>query len=1065
MSDAFTYEAEVLPEIEIQELVSFEELLDSMPSFVAFSQDEIFQHMSQLLQDKQRAATFQALFNFVKQPEAPSLDHIVPVLKTSVETIDEEKLRDITIALEATSQAPNYQSQMDEIIKIMYPLNKLSGPYETPIIPVTVGLENGLKKRFVLLPFDKVSHELFGSAFRRPNVTASSMIHERVNTHTIPEFPMDDEIQKDKLPQDLHVDFQDVCNKLTSIVDANSLRVHLESYGFQLESLNEDECAILIQRLQVVATEDIDESEKSISKDAAEYDVTKLQLIPRKEMWEQFEALLNAPISVDKFRVLWEGLAYSTQLLQPSVEIPNNVHDIAVGLVENKFSLEDVIGYLKYKRSLSEYELLRTALERFQSVSIEDVTSLVQELKQKWSRIFQRYVDRAPEKFVTLYRDMAEIKEGRDDASYMGDVREYVFEEQANEALDADVDDDDDIIDEDVQPPSQQYDLRDASLGVREVLDSILPKIEKLRVSSGLPLDMQALIGYLISSISRVSRVEYLTQAVPALSLQVKNQVVLMDMERALHMANFITPTELAAPLREAIKQAWSAYETDEKHVFIEAIAWWVLELQERALQRELIFDVTKGMMACIRKWSPWGPPLQSDKGEGALEYLSCCAKETKDVWTWPSDDLKKLVLQSIDDNPKVEGMKMRFKELGKTILTMSEKAKAANISLGEVIENKQKNRYLPEFVKTYMLLPGLLAGHQPKMNVGCCLQTLDENFHADSDWRGVLKRLRDVKDAFAKKRSTMVDMPAYATFVPVASQEEESDVHNVSDKISIVPLELFKINEWIQEWSSMNLSFVTMDMIASAYADPNKALSHSEKFIQMAVNTSGSKQKQHGMITFMKEEASWGYLEQLLKLITFTIKKETFAYQDASLERTVLEGAVRELTSVKRHMQKLQGVFDEVEFSLIRPIYIYIISRAVCLPAIPETSSNQRLTIQAAVSAGFLSKTVKSVLDMLKQNIAAGKMPSLDEQKLFITNVREKQKIDILNVLDEKTVDDRQVMLDAKKLGLISLLKQPVAADTQAEDTEEDGDEDGESEFRSHGQNTDDNDLDNLDD
>lgn len=1066
MSDAFTYEVEVLPEIEIRELVTFEELLDSMPSFVAFSQEEIFQHLAQLVQDKQKAAAFQSLFNYVKEARTKHAlsSLIVPVLKTEVASVEDDDIETTAAAIYETQRAPNYQSQFEEVFKIMYPLLDVPGSFLTPVVPVTVGLENGLQKRFVLLPTDRVSHDLYGVAFRKPLVTPSSHIYERVNTHTIAPFPSQADISVGKTPEEVQIDFQEVCNQLGAVTDANSLNVHLEQYGFSLSSLNEDQARLLIQRLQQLL-EDEDDTEKQSKVSATEYDSKQTAFIPRRKMWEQFEVLLKTPMTVDKFRVMWEGLAYSTQLVQPPVDIPNNAFAIATGLSENKFTLEDVVNHLKYQRTLSEYEQLRSALERFQAVSLEDSSKMIEELKQRWETIFTYYVDRAPKQFVTMYRDMAEIKEGRDDSTYMGDVREYVFEEQAIQPLAVNESDEEEDVSEVVKPKPVQYDLKNSSAGVREVLEAVLPKIESLRLSSGLPLDMDALVSYLNSTISRVSRFEYLSQAIPGLSLQVRNQIILMDMERALHMASFITPSELSTPLKEAIKQSWTAFEGDAKSVLVEAISWWVLDLQERALKRELIFDVTKGLMACVRKWSPWGPPLQNDKGEGVLEYLTCCAKETQGVWSWGADELKRMVLESVNNNPKVDDMKTRFKELGKAVLTMSEKAKAANISLGEVIENKQKSRYLPEFVKTYMLLPGLLAGSQSKMSTGCCLQKLGENYEADSDWRGVLKRLRDVKDAFAKKRMAMVEMPVYATFETETAPLETAEVHNVSEKLHIESASYFKIEAWLQSWSEVATSFVSSDMVLSVYSDANKALTQADKFVQMAVNTIGSRQKLSNVATFLREEASWAQLDQMFNIIAFTLQKESKTYQDDTIERGVLTSAIRDMAVVKRQMQKLSGIFDDVEFSLIKPLYVYIIARALCLPSVPETSSNQRLSLQSAVSTGFLAKTIKAVMDAVKQLAVASKMPSLEDQKTFITNVREKQKIEILDILDQKSVDDRQVLLDAKKLGIISLLQKPSVTDTETVEEEQNEDDDATSEFKARGQNTDDNDLDNLDD
>lgn len=1064
--DTFTYEAEVLPEIEIRELVSFDELVQSMPSFVAFTEDEMLHFMAQLVEDKHKANVFHNLYYAIRNPVKTEPNHIVPVLSTKVVEITDDMLHnEILPELERTNQAPTYRSQMDEILKIMYPLENIRGDY-IPIIPVTVGLEQDVKKRFVLLPKDNVPQQLYGIAYRIPSVTSESYIHERANIHTIPPFPTSEDIIQGGKVNESTIPFENVCELISGLTDTHSLRVHFSKYGYDFDTLTDDHMTTLINKLQSFANEADEQDGEIEGKD----DNGVLAVKSRQSMWDAYIQASERPVEIEKYMVAWQSLTQAMQLAAPAVEVPYDVLAIVQGLSENKFTLDDVIENLRYKRTLSEFTTLRSFLENLQETSQNDIAAMLDAERTRWSMIYEPYVDRVNREFVESYKDMAEIKEGRRDDEYIGDVDNVLFEEQANQVIDyqedVDIDDDTEVNEAAMVGMNDELasiSLSSVSAGCKEVLELVLPKMFKLQSLSGLPLDMQALVSYVGSNIVRISRAEYIQAAVPSLAVHIRNQLLTMDLERALHMTSFLTPTYIIPPLKEAIQTAWKSLESDVKNVFLLAMAWWVIEIQQKALSRELTFDTMRGFLPCIRKFSPWGPPLSADKGEGVLEYLACIAKESQ-IWSFSTEELKVQIIKLWDGDARIEDMKVKYKELGKHAISMNERAKAANLSLAEVIENKQKSRYLPEYVKAYMLLPGLLASHQPKVNNGCCLQKIGENFRADSDWRGILKRVGNVKDAFAKKRMTMVEMPSYMLYSQThAPTEVPEDFVNVTKTIVVDTPSQFSLEKWLDEWAEMNVSFITPDMVKAAYTDVNKAITLYQKFLDMAATTTTTRIPQ--ILDFLKERASWTHYDQMMNVILTSFQREKVTHADDSAERGLLETCIGELIRVKQHMQHLKGIFGDVEYTFVQPMYAYIIARAVCLPAIPESSNTKRLVLTGGTyNANFLTKTVKSSLDALKQFVVMKKMPTLEEQKEFITNAREQQKVEVLDILDNKTVDDRQLLLDAKKLGLVKLTQTPTGTTLEEEEKKRQEMEEQEAinEFRYQGADYD-NDADDL--
>lgn len=1071
--DEQLYESELLPEIEIREIMSLEELMTMDTSFVAFSENEILQYMSQLVEDTHRGKVFHRLFQQLRSlPEHPSTQYVIPILDTEVAN-HEDNQYEILQAIVDTNNAPNYISQLNEIYKLTYPLSiSLDAPpphLPSSVTPITVGIEGNLSKTYVLLPRDiaYAKQSVIGSAYRIPLTTQSSYLHERANA---PEMQrLETEIVLGKMPHEMIPDFNVIVDRIDSITDLHTLRVYLERFGYDIDRLSQPKMETLIAKLRTLPIDSETEDKKSNSRSRAS--PPSLALTSRASMWKMFEDMLQHRLDADKFLAMWEMLPSTTQLVAPAIEVPKDIAEIALGVADGKFTLDDVVASLKYQHDLAEYQQVRKLLEDFQSFNAEEAQTNLATMMEKWNIVFAPYTDRMPESFLTEFQELAEIKAGADTSTYLGDPqRVYHDEEHDTIAAVADTDDDPDAYAEVNAEVATRIDplpipLHSMSEGAREILQAVLPKIQRIQRASGVPCNFQALVNSLVSKIVRVSRKEYIDANVMGLSMQVRDQIIHMDFDTAIHTASMILPTELSAQLQDVVKMAWNVWEEDTITIFYESFAWWILDIQENALDRTLMFDVTQGSFACLPKWSPWGPPLQADKGEGVLEYLVCVAHDLQ-IITSSTDAMKRKLLEIIEAEPRTATLKSRFREIGKDVPIMTDRAKAANMSLAEAIENKQKSRYLPEFVKTYMLLPGLLTG-QPRLSSGCCLQKIGADFNADSDWRGVLKRLRDVKDAFAKKRMTMIEMPHLALYErPAPSVADATTDADAFLPTPIPPIVNIQMEDWLMNWDMSTVTFVSKELLRLTLRDANQAMAQAEKFLQMAKATARLRMD---IFEFLKEKASWTHFDQIINIILLNLQQTCQKSTVGSRQHTILQLYLSEVVMVKRHFQSLHGVWDDIDVQILRPLLTHVIARAVCLPAIPETSNTNQLVMSETVATGFLSNTIKSVLEKLKKYIAVIAMPTMEEQAAFITDMREQQKVQVLSFLDEKNVDDRQLHMDMKKLGLTTFAKrpEPVASATNEEPPPQ-GDADyeaeGEREFTYRGVDADNNGINDLD-
>jgi hypothetical protein len=118
-----------------------------------------------------------------------------------------------------------------------------------------------------------------------------------------------------------------------------------------------------------------------------------------------------------------------------------------------------------------------------------------------------------------------------------------------------------------------------------------------------------------------------------------------------------------------------------------------------------------------------------------------------------------------------------------------------------------------------------------------------------------------------------------------------------------------------------------------------------------------------------------------------------------------------------------------------------------MCLPANVDFIQGDRLVLQSTVNATFLSKVVKTTLSDISAILGTCIMPTLEEQKEYINSMREGQKNEILADLDGMTLEERELHLEMKKLGLVQHKKKKEEQTDENEDRNNDGSKDTEYE------------------
>lgn len=1031
------YEDEILPEIEIRELLTLEQVLDNNPSFVAFTRAEVLKYLNDLFPQQVATSLTSDIFAIVERPlVAPLSKNIVPVLRADklehvMDEIEYEK------SLEDMKNAPNYNAQQYLLHKLTYPLdhNPPSQENEAAFVakerPTLVAYSSDPKKTTVLLPKDNLPESFIGGIYVAPNTTSESYISERV----VASQPIvsDNVIHTNDL-RSIIIPFESVLSELTSVPDIHVLRHALKRFNYDLENLTTPQLTALIQHIKSLPFEDNDNDNDQSRKSPT----TRVFKVIGRDFYDALNDGLNVhALDKEKYNAIYNAI--TTSIPPPQLtniaEIPYDIGDILEGIRSNKFTIQEVATFLKIARNRVIIDDAFATIQRYMELDPEAIPESIQHIIEKWSHRNLHYNDRTARVFLEMYKDVAEIKQGTDTSTYDGNPTEQpfqVFEEMQYEYVDQTVNEEDDIpIDEEAALPSFN-----APEGVKEALVPVLQKMQHLSKASGVPISLEQLISYITPRIVRISFQETLQQNVPQLAPELRLQIATSSYDSAMRIAMGIVPLSLSDDTQQVIRAMFKEYTRLLKQLFIESVAWYVLQTQLAFLENRLEFDpITNGMMACIRQWSPLGAPLTKEKEHvGVLYYLATVAQESAIIET-PSEELVKSVLSFISDTQSdvIGGLQEKYADVLANQETTISKAQQANVSLNEAIQLKLKRRIIPDFVRAFLYLPG---------SVKHTFQQLGSQFRADTDWQD-LKKLRAVKDQLAKKRMTKAERPPLA-WLETRPQSEPKEKQNLFVPTEIVEERNNKsqFTEWLETCKADNLFLLPPDIIDTVMTSPTALTAIITKHINAVTKTVNKKVTS----SYFPRNAADATMKHL-DIVAKSIHQYIHIYEGT--EKAMITSSLQYIRDFKEKWSTLPPIRDMVDQSFVDIIIRYVVTRAACLPCDSRdvNSRTGKLDISDRVNANFVATILTSSFNAISSSFTNGQMPTSEEQHAFITKMREIQKVQTLNVLNAQSEEERQIMIDAKKIGLYK----PTIDYTVQQNTEE-----GEAEFAYAGEDPD---------
>lgn len=1019
------YEDEILPEIDIRELLTLEQALEDNPSFVAFTRNEIIEHLYDLLPESHNAETIaETILNTITRAPAsrriPS-KNVVPVLEATLGDFSSD-LDDYLAKLDDIKTAPNYATQQELRNRLTYPLEYTPpnagevGFTATPETgPVQVGLRD-IHNLSKLLPSDGVEEAVASYAYMVPNATEESYLFEKA-VSTLP-----------KIVAHAPPSFQGIVQLLTEAPDIHILKTHLSRFDYSFDNLTTDQLATLTGHIKTLPDPDTAAAPRRTSTRA----VTNFSA---KDFYDALKNITTHVLPKEKYSAIYDSLMTSIPPQTANIDVPLDTSTILSGIRDNKWTLEDVTAFLRMSRNKIVIDNAFVTLQRYLEIEPEGLPERIQAAITKWMRRTNRYDDRTARVFLDMYRDVAELKKGSDTSMYDGDPSqqtEQVFEETKYEYLTLDSDDEtnEEMIVEDDTSAVQDA-VANQPDGVKELLIPIFRKIARLSKASGVPINFKELTAYITPRVVRISFTEILQQYVPELASEVRLQLASGNYESAMRIAVGIVPVALGDRAQAVVREMYKEYTHLMKAIFLQCFAWYVLSTQEAALEKRLDFDPLSGMLACIKMWTPFGAPVTKEKEpEGVIYYLVCVAQESLilEDFKWTSEDLMRKALETMSENMShlVEPLRAKWEAYAKENTMTISKARQANLSLAEAIQMKLKKRILPDYVKAFLYIPGMLsASKHPPYSMGCCMQQLGPLFRADTDWQD-MKKLKGVKDQFAKKRMTKIPPPFIAlpgTHVPIAASAKSTKQHPLYDPTrdvpSVVDINGAPLTDWLHKCKEQNLFLLPPDVVDAVLSDSSSVNSSINRNISALLKTSGKKSPAIEAF-FAKSSLD---IPRMLGVVATSLQQSLELFSEGTIEHTYLIASISYITRYKTCVRDLPPLANPVDVSTLHNITRYVVSRAACLPADSKNIGRSgKLDIGDRVSDTFLSRVLTRTVSTLGGMVTNLTMPTAEQQQAFITKMREIQKVQTLEVLNNQTEEDRLFMIDAKKAGLFKV-------------------------------------------
>jgi hypothetical protein len=1031
--EPFQFDDEQLNEIDYFEIVSLEEIIKLNPTFVAFSNEEIYNYLFAFFKSKSKADSFLNLFSSIieKQKTKINTNNFIIVSDAkrgffSTEDDDDSDtknafIEDFISKIKSSNKEPIKEAYKNKN-KIWFPLvydNESSKikfkASSTTIIDLT---KENSGDRYIIFKDDERDIPILGVYFYEPVVLDDDYLNEKIvsflikdkskNIHKLKSaegFKSFDDLIKD-YKMELPLDKID-----TDEYHYGNINSLFKKYNKDLDTINNkdfDDLKIFLENL--IKSENVIDINYS--------KINKISPANIKNNRFYFFKFLNnsknlADITLKTTKKLKDLLDTYTKEKTDTDYFPivKNLANLIDNIKDDNY--DEIIKNIREVRKNLSIDNCIAFINKTSDIDINHITEHFNTIENKYNLLLNTYKDIFKISF-SFEEDEAEIKKGNDINDYEG-VPVYIDNYKKDAVY---IDDDDEIYeenDDDEENEKIKYNefnkyYHNLEKGYSDALKIVLPFIGKMRIISKLPINYEVITNHLFNIYRGIPEKEKIIR--DHLKGDYDDSYY---KEQTLKTIKFVLTTD-----NEDIKlkDANNEYMKTIINMIYDVICKWSILIQNDILTNNLLFIRENCYIPCIDLWNDYGYPYDSNSKNGVFYYILCIFNEE-----YSENDYNYFKLDKDYKNIIKNKLQNDYKDDLKVFNVLDIKKKKENIGLEsgkkliglltEIRKDKtdikkdKTDKLLDTFIEALVFMPSHKYQKIHKYLLGCCLEQIDDSFTADTFINNERIDIKKAKSKFASER--VLNKKRYKRFYITKEyiKKDNTKFKEISNYILYDDFYSVDLIKWFTDLEENNKSIINNSNLTNIKDNLRDVyLNHIDQYIPKLFGKT-----LYGLIKQKSNFYSFHNFRQILISISHILY--THLKDDSKI-------FIQNINETIKQLDKLSSIINDDNITDIIQIRTIFVIRAMCLPSYPNiTSNNPKLTPSITISKELSNLITNDINKKIISIINYSNMPSQEDQLNYINKIREENKDKIIAALNKKSREEKDVIKEMKKYGL----------------------------------------------
>lgn len=1020
----YRIEDEELDTIEYYEIVSLDEIIKNNPTFIAYSKEELYNELYDFFKKKSKVDN---VIDLIYDTIGNKQDIINYILVGDVVKKDYgcfgENIEELINNIKTLNKSTQYFLSKEQKNKLFFALtyDSTSGklrykPHSKTIIQYE---DKNINIFYPIYPTDDTNIPISAMYYRIPTSTNVDYLSEKVIAHLEPKIDInltnsDGIIEINKLIEVVKPKIEDVINSIKldpdSSLDYSDINNIMARFDMSFDTINIEE----IDKLRIILDDFKKIKEHKFI--PLKYKIKEIEYTNSKyQFFEKSGSILLLLDFVEKESKEYDEIISKLQDKLININAPqlvyNNINDIVTAVAENVMSLEDIIDNIAKNREILILQHNIETLKNITTNDFENIKIMYDKLLYRFTLLKNNINEISNLHFIDFYKELKDIKEGADNESYEGIPDVYKNQPLYEDGMD-EVQDNEDI--EDFM--NKNYNKYDEShlekfwlnikykdsIGFIESLKIIIIIIDKIQKVSKLPINYEILCEELFNYYRGIPDKYEIFISILNDEKDTTKENHIRDMIKLT--PEYVINSQVSDDnLSQTLYECNIAFINNLFNILNRCIAIWSLNIQEDILNNNILFDENLYDIAYIDKWEQEGLPIKESKN-GVLVYISSIYEDImieNKKYTIPKNIINNVmeIIRS-DYKDKLEDLKKININDKKKI----DKGKETHIELVKTIQAKQFDKLVNDYVNALIYMPSYKYKKVHKFLLGCCLQKIDKNFKPDSDLIGSRNDLMAAKKKYARHRES--NKKRIDIYLPYKEDEEIIEMIKYEKPREIEEDSGIKnIKDWIDNIKGKSSLFPDIEELSKG----TKILeTYTRKYITILTNTTGYKRSE---LPILFNDVYSKYKQILNKLCVLFNKQPN--------HKELFNNNINDINFIIDKIDDLNKYINKYNRQDIIRIKEYIIARALCLPCNPDDSINNILISPVDSDNNFIFNISREVHNLIVNYLINSKMPTNEDNVKFINVIREQNKNKILSMMNSKSQDDRDLMLQLKKIGM----------------------------------------------